>query len=74
MSQPDSTLVYANAVRAALVGLLDLLPVGHHLAGRIGPHIAEDMGMIGMDWGVNFCVIGLDRNWSYEPHCRAAKP
>jgi hypothetical protein len=36
--------------------------------------IAEDMGMIGMDWGVNFCVIGLDRNWAYEPHCRAAKP
>jgi hypothetical protein len=32
------------------------------------------MGMIGMDWGVNFCVIGLDRNWAYEPHCRAAKP
>jgi hypothetical protein len=36
--------------------------------------IAEDTGMIGMDWGVNFCVIGLDRNWAYEPHCRAAKP
>jgi hypothetical protein len=36
--------------------------------------IAEDTGMIGMDWGVNFCVVGLDRNWSYEPHCRAAKP
>jgi hypothetical protein len=36
--------------------------------------IAEDTVMIGMDWGVNFCVVGLDRNWSYEPHCRAAKP
>jgi hypothetical protein len=36
--------------------------------------IAEDTGMIGMDWGVNFCVIGLDRDWAYEPHCRAAKP
>ncbi len=36
--------------------------------------IAEDTGMIGMDWGVNFCVVGLDRNWAYEPHCRAAKP
>jgi hypothetical protein len=36
--------------------------------------IAEDTGMIGMDWGVNFCVEGLDRNWAYNPACRAAKP
>jgi hypothetical protein len=36
--------------------------------------IGEDTGMIGMDWGVNFCVIGLDRNWAYEPACRAARP
>jgi hypothetical protein len=36
--------------------------------------IAEDTGMIGMDWGVNFCVTGLDRDWAYGPACRAAKP
>jgi hypothetical protein len=36
--------------------------------------IAEDMGMIGMDFGVNFCVVGLDRNWAYGPACRAARP
>jgi hypothetical protein len=36
--------------------------------------IAEDTGMIGQDWGVNFCVTGLDRNWAYNPACRAAKP
>ena len=36
--------------------------------------IAEDTGMIGMDWGVNFCVIGLDRNDAYSPGCRSAKP
>ena len=36
--------------------------------------IAEDTGMIGMDWGVNFCVVGLDRNLAYGPACRAAKP
>ena len=36
--------------------------------------IAEDTGMIGMDWGVNFCVVGLDRNWAYNPACRAAQP
>ena len=36
--------------------------------------IAEDTGMIVMDWGVNFCVVGLDRNWAYNPACRAARP
>jgi hypothetical protein len=36
--------------------------------------IAEDMGMIGMDWGVDFCVVGLDRELAYGPHCRAARP
>jgi len=36
--------------------------------------IAEDEGMIGIDWGVNFCVVGLDRNDAYNPSCRAAKP
>jgi hypothetical protein len=36
--------------------------------------IAEDTDLIGMAWGVNFCVAGLDRNWAYNPDCRAAKP
>ena len=36
--------------------------------------IAGDTGMIGIDWGVNFCVIGLDRNLAYGPACRAARP
>ncbi len=36
--------------------------------------IAEDEGMIGIDWGVNFCVVGLDRNDAYGPQCRAAQP
>jgi hypothetical protein len=36
--------------------------------------IGEDTGLMGMDWGVNFCVSGLDRNWAYSGACRAAKP
>ena len=35
--------------------------------------IAEDTAMIGIDWGVNFCVVGLDRNWAYNPNCRSAR-
>ena len=41
---------------------------------RIYYSIAEDIGNIGLDWGVNFCVVGLDRNWAYGPACRAARP
>ena len=36
--------------------------------------IEEDTNIIGMGWGVNFCVAGLDRNWAYRPECRSAAP
>jgi hypothetical protein len=36
--------------------------------------IIEDGGMIGANWGVNWCVIGVDRNWAYNPACKAAGP
>jgi len=36
--------------------------------------IVEDGGMIGASWGVQWCVVGVDRNWAYNPECRAAGP
>jgi len=36
--------------------------------------IIEDGGMIGMFWGVEWCVVGLDRNWAYNPACKMAQP
>ena len=36
--------------------------------------IAEDTNAIGLGWGVNFCVVGFDRDWAYGPACRAARP
>ena len=36
--------------------------------------IVEDGGMIGASWGVQWCVVGIDRNWAYNPACRAAGP
>jgi hypothetical protein len=36
--------------------------------------IAEDLGPIGATWGVEWCVVGLDRNWAYSPACRMARP
>lgn len=36
--------------------------------------IGEDTGFIGMGYGVEWCVVGLDRNWAYNPACRMARP
>lgn len=36
--------------------------------------IGEDTGMIGSNWGVEWCVVGLDRNWAYNPSCKMARP
>jgi len=36
--------------------------------------IGEDTGMIGANWGVEWCVAGVDRNWAYNPGCSMARP
>jgi hypothetical protein len=36
--------------------------------------IIEDGGFAGFGQGVEWCVTGLDRNWAYNPSCKAAKP
>jgi hypothetical protein len=36
--------------------------------------IIEDGGFASYHQGVEWCVVGLDRNWAYNPACRAAQP
>jgi len=36
--------------------------------------IAEDSGMIGASWGIEWCIVGLDRNWAYNPVCKMGRP
>jgi len=36
--------------------------------------IVEDMGFIGLGFGVDWCVAGLDRNYAFAPNCRMARP
>ncbi len=36
--------------------------------------IGEDTGFLGASWGVEFCVVGVDRNWAFNPGCKMAKP
>ena len=41
---------------------------------RVDYWIGEDTGFIGASWGVTWCVVGLDRNWAYNPACKMARP
>jgi hypothetical protein len=41
---------------------------------RVSYWIGEDTGFIGATWGVEWCVVGLDRNWAYNPACKMARP
>ena len=41
---------------------------------RVNYWIGEDTGVIGASWGVEWCVVGLDRNWAYNPRCKMARP
>lgn len=36
--------------------------------------IIEDGGFIGASWGVEWCIVGLDRNYAYAPSCKMARP
>ena len=36
--------------------------------------IVEDGGFVGYSWGVEWCVEGFDRSWTYAPNCRMARP
>jgi len=36
--------------------------------------IVEDGGFITATFGVEWCVVGLDRDWTYNPGCKMAKP
>lgn len=35
--------------------------------------IIEDGGLAGYGPGVEWCVAGLDRDWAYNPRCKAAR-
>jgi len=41
---------------------------------QINYSIIEDGGMISASYGVEWCVVGLDRDWANNPNCRAARP
>ncbi len=36
--------------------------------------VIVNAGIIGFDWGVEWCVEGLDRNLAFAPSCQLARP
>jgi hypothetical protein len=36
--------------------------------------IGENTSMLGAGWGVEWCVVGFDRNMAYNPACKMAQP
>jgi hypothetical protein len=41
---------------------------------RVYYSIVEDGGFAGMTYGIEWCVVGLDHNWAYNPACKMARP
>lgn len=41
---------------------------------RVTWWIGENLGFIGMDWGVEWCIDGLDHHRAFSPACRTAQP
>jgi hypothetical protein len=41
---------------------------------KVNFSIIEDGGFSAYEQGVEWCVTGLDRNWAYNPLCKAAGP
>lgn len=36
--------------------------------------VRDGLGFLGWTWGVNWCVHGLDRHWTYQADCTMARP
>lgn len=37
-------------------------------------NVVTAFGIIGMSWGVEWCVVGLDPNFAYAPACHSLRP
>ena len=41
---------------------------------RIDYSVREDQSFIGLSWGTEWCIDGLDRHYAYAPGCKQAQP
>ena len=70
-------LAFGPAAQAASLFEKNFWLSGPRYDGKPRPvyfSIIEDGGFAGFTDGVEFCVVGLDRNWAFNPACKAARP
>jgi hypothetical protein len=36
--------------------------------------VDEDMSLFGLSWNVTWCPVGRDRDFTYAPGCKMARP
>ncbi len=83
----NSGLAIAQYDRVAEIGLrttgLDIIPRRYCVArvtfntgavSTVSYHVAEDLGTIGFGFDVIWCVEGLDREMTFAPACKEARP
>jgi hypothetical protein len=44
------------------------------LRRNVGYNLGEGLGFSGVGWGVDWCVVGLDRDLSFAPACKMTQP
>ena len=54
--------------------LVSSVEYGKQVWTKVYYSIGEDTGFAGITWGVTWCVAGMDRNLSYAPDCKQARP
>lgn len=63
----------AYATKSGPVKAVKALPMGA-VPHKVYYSIIEDGGFLGISWGVEWCVEGFDRSWTYAPNCKMALP
>ncbi len=51
-----------------------LVFLSDHKARDMSYSIGERDGVIGLSWGTEWCISGLDRNYAFGLDCRSARP
>jgi hypothetical protein len=51
-----------------------LVTMSDGIKRRIDYSVREGQSFIGLSWGTEWCIDGLDREYAYAPRCRQARP
>ena len=70
---PEAATAFAAALGTWTQGGRIVLSRDGRPSGSMLRH-AVLAGLLGAGWGVEWCVMGLDRNWAFNPACKMARP